>query len=83
MYGSLHQSDEDFENTIRYAVSLKPEFITLYRNRYKGTKIESESGGVSLYKIIRQYRLAYRLLNENGYTANPGKYTFSRIKDKG
>lgn len=81
MYGFLYQSDEDFENTIKYAVSLKPEFITLYRNRYKGTKIESESGGVSLYKIIRQYRLAYKLLNENGYVANPGKNTFSRVKD--
>ncbi len=81
MYGFLHQSNEDFENTIRYAISLKPEYITLYRNRYKGTKLEKEAEGVSLYKIISQYRLAYNLLNENGYYANVGKNTFSKVKD--
>ncbi|MCQ2522686.1 MAG: NUDIX domain-containing protein [Lachnospiraceae bacterium] len=79
MYGFLHQNDEDFENTIKYAMSLGPEHITLYRNRYKGTKIEAESAGVSLYKAIRQYRLAYALLNEGGYKANPGKNTFSKV----
>ncbi len=81
MYGFLHQSEDDFENTIRYAIGLKPEYITLYRNRYKGTKLEKEAGGVSLYKIISQYRLAYQLLTENGYAANVGKNTFSRIND--
>lgn len=81
MYGFLHQSDEDFIHTLNYAMELNPEYITLYRNRYKGTKIESESGGVSLYKIIRQYRIAYQILNENGYIGNPGKNTFSRVKD--
>ncbi len=81
MYGFLYQSDEDFENTIRYAIALNPEFITLYRNRYKGTKLEGESGGVSLYKIIHQYRIAYRILLENGYEGNPGKNTFSKIEN--
>lgn len=79
MYGFLHQDEEDFERTLRYAIGLDPEFITLYRNRYKGTKLEGEAGGVSLYKIIRQYRLAYRVLNEAGWRANPGKNTFSRV----
>jgi len=81
MYGFLHQTDEDFENTIRYAVGLNPDYITLYRNRYKGTKLESEAGGVSLYKIINQYRIAYDLLLKNGYDANVGKNTFSKIKN--
>ncbi|MCP4161690.1 MAG: NUDIX domain-containing protein [Deltaproteobacteria bacterium] len=80
MYGFLNQDNEDFENTLNYAISLNPDYITLYRNRYKGTKLEKEAGGVSLYKIIQQYRLAYKLLNENGFFANPGKNTFSRIK---
>lgn len=80
MYGFLHQSDDDFEHTLKYAIGLKPEYITLYRNRYKGTKLESEAGGVSLYKAITQYRLAYQLLTENGYMATPGKNTFSRIE---
>ena len=81
MYGFLHQNDDDFENTLLYAINLAPDHITLYRNRYKGTKIEKEAGGVSLYQIIRQYRLAYDLLIKNGYMANVGKNTFSKIKD--
>lgn len=79
MYGFLNQSDEDFANTIKYTIALNPEFITLYRNRYKGTKLEAESQGVTLYKINRQYDIAYRLLKEAGYIANNGKNTFSKI----
>lgn len=84
MYGFLNQTDEDFANTIKYTIALKPEFITLYRNRYKGTKLESESQGVTLYKVNRQYEIAYNLLKEAGYIANNGKNTFSKIpKDMG
>ena len=79
MYGFLNQSDEDFANTIKYTIALQPEFITLYRNRYKGTKLEAESQGVTLYKVNRQYDIAYRLLKDAGYIANNGKNTFSRI----
>lgn len=79
MYGFLHQTDTDFDNTLRYAIGLQPEYITLYRNRYKGTKLEYEAGGVSLYKAMCQYRIAYRVLTENGYMANVGKNTFSRV----
>lgn len=81
MYGFLHQDNEEFENTIRYSISLNPEYITLYRNRYKGTKLENEAQGVSLYKIICQYRLAYKILLENGYMANVGKNTFSKVQN--
>lgn len=84
MYGFLNQSDEDFANTIKYTIALNPEFITLYRNRYKGTKLESESQGVTLYKVNRQYDIAYNLLKKAGYIANNGKNTFSKIpKDMG
>jgi len=79
MYGFLYQNDEEFENTLKYAIALKPDYITLYRNRYKGTKLEGEAGGVSLFKIISQYRQAYNILIENGYKANVGKNTFSKI----
>ena len=79
MYGFLNQSDEDFANTIKYTIAMDPEFITLYRNRYKGTLLEAESQGVTLYKVNRQYDIAYRLLREAGYVANNGKNTFSRI----
>lgn len=81
MYGFLYQTDADFGNTLRYAVGLAPEHITLYRNRYKGTKIESEAGGVSIYKAVYQYRLAYSILTDSGYIANVGKNTFSRVPD--
>ena len=79
MYGFLNQTDEDFANTIKYTIALGPEFITLYRNRYKGTKLEAESQGVTLYKVNRQYDIAYKLLKEAGYIANNGKNTFSKI----
>lgn len=79
MYGFLHQSESDFDNTLRYAIGLKPEHITLYRNRYKGTKLEYEAGGVSIYKAMYQYRIAHRVLTENGHNANVGKNTFSRV----
>ena len=78
MYGFLNQSDKDLETTLLYAMALKPTQITLYRNRYKGTRLEAESGGVSLYKAMRQYRLAYDLLVKHGSMAGIGKNTFSR-----
>ena len=81
MYGFLHQSETDFDNTLHYAIGLNPEHITLYRNRYKGTKLEHEAGGVSIYKAMYQYRIAYRVLIENGYKANVGKNTFSRVEN--
>lgn len=80
MYGFLNQSDKELETTILYAIALKPTQITLYRNRYKGTKLESESGGVSLYKAMRQYQLAYDLLLKHGYYAGIGKNTFSCVE---
>lgn len=80
MYGFLNQSDEDFVNTIKYTIALNPEYITLYRNRYKGTKLESESQGVALYKVNHQYELAYNELKKAGYVANNGKNTFSKVE---
>ncbi|MCR5455680.1 MAG: NUDIX domain-containing protein [Bacteroidales bacterium] len=79
MYGFLNQSDEDFANTVKYTIAMNPEYITLYRNRYKGTKLEKESQGVSLYKANRQYDIAFSLLTAAGYGANIGKNTFSRV----
>ncbi len=80
MYGFLNQTDEDFANTVKYTIAMGPEYITLYRNRYKGTKLEKESQGVSLFKANRQYDIAYHLLKEAGFVANVGKNTFSRVE---
>lgn len=80
MYGFLNQTDEDFANTVKYTIAMNPEYVTLYRNRYKGTKLEKESQGVSLFKANRQYDIAYTLLKEAGYVANVGKNTFSKVE---
>lgn len=81
MYGFLKQDMEDFLNTLKYTTdTLKPEFVTLYRNRYKGTKIASEAEGVTLDKVNAQYKEAHKFLNEAGYAAPYGKNTFSNIE---
>ncbi|MDR3287502.1 MAG: radical SAM protein [Prevotellaceae bacterium] len=81
MYGFRDQSIDDFRTTVEYAVSLEPEYITLYEMRYKLTKISHEAHDVTRAKINRQYRIAYETLVQNGYDANYGKNTFSKIKN--
>lgn len=80
MYGFLNQDMEDFRATLEYAIKLNPEYITLYRNRYKGTKIVEEAEHVTLDKVNNQYKEAHRILNEAGYIAPYGKNTFSKIQ---
>ncbi|MDR1800753.1 MAG: radical SAM protein [Lachnospiraceae bacterium] len=79
MYGFKDQDYDDFVNTVNYAISLEPEYITLYEMRYKLTKISSDASYVSKAKLNKQYRLAFEILEQNGYIANYGKNTFSRI----
>lgn len=80
MYGFLNQNMDDLKATLDYAINLNPEYITLYRNRYKGTKIVAEADSVTLEKVNAQYKEAHRILNEAGYEAPYGKNTFSRLK---
>lgn len=80
MYGFLNQSMEDFKATLEYTNQLDPEYVTLYRNRYKGTKIAKEAEGVTLEKVNNQYKEAHQFLNEAGYIAPFGKNTFSKIE---
>lgn len=81
MYGFKEQSIEDFKSTVEYTVSLAPEYITLYEMRYKLTQIAHEALDVTRAKVNRQYRVAYEILTQNGYKANYGKNTFSRIEN--
>jgi oxygen-independent coproporphyrinogen-3 oxidase len=60
---------------------LKPEYVTIYRNRYKGTKLVKEAEHVTLDKVNAQYDLACQMLNNTGYYAPYGKNTFSKIKN--
>lgn len=82
MYGFLNQSIESFESTIKFVLdNINPEYVTLYRNRYKGTKLEHEAKDVSLKIVNEQYDLAFQMLNSAGFTsANHGKNTFSRVQ---
>ncbi len=79
MYGFKGQSEESWEATLRHAIELGPEYITLYRMRYKLTRISSHAPHVTLQQVRPLARLAKRILSEAGYHANPGKTTFSRV----
>lgn len=81
MYGFAKQRLTDFERTLAYTISLEPEYITLYRMRYKGTRVADEAGSVSLAKVMAMYELARKTLLSAGYAANPGKNGFSRVAD--
>lgn len=81
MYGFKEQSIDDFRSTVEYTVSLAPEYITLYEMRYKLTQIAQDAFNVTRAKVNRQYRVAYEILTQNGYKANYGKNTFSRIEN--
>jgi len=79
MYGFAGQTKGGVEATIRHVIGLAPEYITLYRMRYKGTLLAFQARNVSLGQVTEQYALAKMLLLEAGYHATPGKNTFSRI----
>ncbi|HNU01444.1 MAG TPA: radical SAM protein [Acidobacteriota bacterium] len=81
MYGFAHQTVDDFAASVRYAIDLAPDYITLYRMRYKGTRVAGEAGQVDLDRINAMYHTARELLLAAGYAANPGKNAFSRIPD--
>lgn len=81
MYGFAGQSMQSWEATLNYAISLKPEYITLYRMRYKLTRISSQAYQVEMAQVLEQAALAKALLTMAGYWANPGKNTYSRITD--
>jgi oxygen-independent coproporphyrinogen-3 oxidase len=81
MYGFAGQSLESFLSTANFAVGLDPEYITLYRMRYKGTQLENQLEKVKLEDVNKLYSKIFSFLNEKGYKANPGKNTFSRIED--
>ncbi|MBI3930328.1 MAG: radical SAM protein [Armatimonadetes bacterium] len=79
MYGFADQSLESWRATVEHAIGLAPEAITLYRVRYKLTRISAHARRVNLGDVRAQAELAKRLLADAGYLANPGKNTFSRI----
>lgn len=78
MYGFAKQSPDDFVATLESTVELAPEVITLYRMRYKGTRIEGEASAVEHERVALLQGLARATLLAAGYHANPGKNAFTR-----
>lgn len=78
MYGFAGQSPESWRATLEHAISLAPEAITLYRMRYKLTRISHQAPSVTLDDVRVLSRLSKRVLREAGYHANPGKTTWSK-----
>ena len=79
MYGFARQPLRAWEETLRHAIGLQPEYITLYRMRYKGTRLAAQATQVRLEDVNAMSTLASEMLSAAGYTANPGKNTYSRI----
>jgi oxygen-independent coproporphyrinogen III oxidase len=79
MYGFANQSLKSLEATLRHVISLEPEYITLYRTRYKGTRLANQAGQVALKDVNNQLSLAKEMLLAQRYFGTPGKNTFSRL----
>jgi oxygen-independent coproporphyrinogen-3 oxidase len=81
MYGfPLPLKGEDpFPTTVKDTINLNPEHITLYRMRYKGTKMAHLAGRVGLQQVNMQEGLAREALINAGYHGLVGKNTFSRL----
>ena len=82
MYGFANQSMASWEATLLYAIKLQPEHITLYRMRYKLTRISHQAARVELSHVLEQAALAKSMLAAAGYYANPGKNTYTRLPDQ-
>jgi oxygen-independent coproporphyrinogen-3 oxidase len=80
MYGFANQSLKSLAATLQHVIDLNPEYITLYRTRYKGTRLAAQAQWVTLAEVNAQAALAKELLLEAGYFATPGKNTLSRLE---
>ncbi len=79
MYGFAHQKTDDLLATLEHIFALDPEYITLYRMRYKGTRVSHEAADVRLQRVNDMYEAAYEQLAAHGYVENYGKNGFSRV----
>jgi oxygen-independent coproporphyrinogen-3 oxidase len=79
MYGFANQSLDGLEVTLQHVIDLSPEYITLYRMRYKGTRLAEQAAAVTRQQVNEQYAHAKTMLQAVGYTGTPGKNTFSRL----
>jgi oxygen-independent coproporphyrinogen-3 oxidase len=79
MYGFANQTPYSLEATLKHVIRLNPDYVTLYRMRYKGTRVSAQAENISLVQVNQLAELAKELLLAAGYQGSPGKNTFSRI----
>lgn len=79
MYGFANQTVDQVRASIEHVLSLDPEFVTLYRMRYKRTKVEKNAWKVEIDEVHNQYFLAKEMLSNAGYEVRYGKNTFSKM----
>lgn len=79
MYGMAAQQIEDVKATIDHVIGLNPEYITLYRTRYKGTRIFHHAKDVELEQVNKQSDLLHETLLKAGYHGTRWKNTYSRL----
>ena len=79
MYGFANQTLESWQATVEHALALDPEAITLYRMRYKLTRISDQADQVTMDQVRVLSRWAKQRLKSAGYLANPGKNTYCRL----
>ena len=77
MYGFADQSPESLAATLHHCIALGPEYVTLYRMRYKLTRISHQAPRVTLEHAKTHAALARSILQDAGYEASPGKNTFT------
>jgi oxygen-independent coproporphyrinogen-3 oxidase len=79
MLGFPNQTAEGWGDTVRQTIALGPEYITLYKMRYKGTRMQDQAALVTREKVNALETVACDLLLAAGYAGTPGKNTYSRI----
>jgi oxygen-independent coproporphyrinogen-3 oxidase len=79
MYGFPDQTEAGWGDTVRQTIALGPEYITLYRMRYKGTQMQDQATLVTRQKINALEVIARDLLLAAGYAGTPGKNTYSKV----
>lgn len=71
---------DKWADTVRKTISeIDPDHITLYRMRYKGTKMAHLQERVGLQQVNNQGDIAAQILREAGYEGWTGKNTYSRL----
>jgi oxygen-independent coproporphyrinogen-3 oxidase len=78
MYGFAGQGLESWRATLEHALALEPDHVTLYRMRYKLTRISHQAPSVRLDDVREQAHLAKAILADRGYEATTGKTTWTR-----